>query len=143
MKFTIYRILGCGIRENKTYNYTTPENIFLKRIDYYQTHYLLEKEKLGILKSLTPISLIPLLAGFLLEGQAIIINWNWYTVIFFGTLSWYFYSLRKNYNNIKLWKYKEIKIKDELRRVQNKQMDNSSKNKNLNHKFQTDFMEKE
>lgn len=103
-------------------------------MERHQSNYLLEKEKLEILKSLTPISIIPLLAGFVLKGESLSINWNWYTVIFLGALFLYFYSLWKSYKNIKFCKYKEIEIKQELRDLINKKENNSSDNKNIKNK---------
>jgi len=37
-------------------------------------HFKLQNEKLGILKSLTPVSLIPLVAGYILEVKNITVN---------------------------------------------------------------------
>lgn len=100
------------------YYYTSPQNIFLDTIEKYKTYYELEIEKIGVLKSLTPISLVPLLAGYVLEGKDIIVNWNWYTIIFFTILFFYFYSVWKCYKNIRFWKIKILQIKKELRTLE-------------------------
>lgn len=102
------------------YKYATPENIMMDIIDSYNSNYILQNEKLGILKSLTPISLIPLIAGYILEGKNITVNWNWYTVAFFAILFLYFYNLWKCYKNMKFWKIRACEIQKELRHIQYK-----------------------
>lgn len=101
-------------------DYTSLEHIMLKMIDNYCAGYALEVEKIGILKCLAPISLIPLIAGYIVEGKDIKVNWNWYTVVFFGGLFVYIYNFWKSYKNLGLWKRRELKIRDELRLLQNK-----------------------
>ena len=100
------------------YRYTSPENIMLEIIDRYNANYVLQVERLGILKSLTPISLIPLIAGYVIEGKNIEIDWNWYTVVFFAILFIYFYNLWKCYKNIQFWKIRVLEVQKELRNVQ-------------------------
>lgn len=99
------------------YGNTTPENIMMDLIDRYNSNYILQNEKLGILKSLTPISLIPLMAGYILEGKNITVNWDWYTVAFFTILVLYFYNVWKCYKNMKFWKMLECQIQKELRNI--------------------------
>lgn len=102
------------------YRDTTPENIMMDIIDRYNSNYILQNEKLGILKSLTPISLIPLVAGYILEGKNITVNWDWYTVVFFAILFLYFYYVWKCYKNMKFWKMRVLEIQKELRQIQYK-----------------------
>lgn len=106
------------------YPYTSPENIYLNNLDEYQINYELEFEKLGILKSLAPVSLIPLLAGYILEGKSIAVSWNWYTVAFFSILFLYFYKLWKVYEYLKIWKWKKLQTQKELRILQYKEKEN-------------------
>ena len=102
------------------YLYSSPENIMLEMIERYHLNYSLEVERLGILKSLTPISLVPLLAGYIFEGKNIQVNWNGYTITFFVFLCFYFYKLWKCYNNIKLWKTREFNVQNALREMHGK-----------------------
>lgn len=106
------------------YSYTSPENIYLNSIDEYQMNYELEFEKLGILKSIAPVSLIPLIAGYVLEGKNIIVNWNWYTVAIFIILFIYIYKLWKTYKYLKIWKWKKLQIHKKLRLLQHKSVVN-------------------
>lgn len=100
------------------YRHASPENIMLDIIDRYNFNYTLQSERLGILKSLTPISLIPLIAGYILEGKDIAVDWNWYTVAFFGILFLYFYQLWRCYKNMQFWKVRALEVQKELRDVQ-------------------------
>ena len=102
----------------KKYNYTSPENIMVNKIERYNMSYTMQAEKLGILKSLTPISLLPLIAGYVLEGKNISVDWNWYTVAFVSILFVYFYNVWKCYKNMELWKLRIEKVKEELRDMQ-------------------------
>lgn len=97
------------------YSHTTPENIFQDLIDDYQTNYEMAIEKLNILKAMAPVSLIPIIAGVVLQGNILVINWNWYTVIFFGALLFYFFSIWKSFRNIRFWKNEKSKMGAELR----------------------------
>lgn len=100
------------------YTHTTPENIMLEIIDTYNCNYALQVERLGILKSLTPISLIPPITGYILEGKNIAVDWNWYTAAFFGILFIYFYNLWKTYKNMQFWKIRTLEIQKEIRDIQ-------------------------
>lgn len=117
-KLNFYNFLD-DVKRRKYY-YTTPQNIFLDIIERYKTNYEFEIERLGILKSLTPVSLVPLLAGYILEGKDVIVNWNWYTIIFFVILFFYFYNVWKCYRNTKFWKLQMLEIQKELRIVESK-----------------------
>lgn len=97
------------------YNYTTPENIFLDMIEEYSTNIEMQNEKMGILKSLTPISLLPLIVGYILEGKDIEIDWNWFTVAIVAILVIYLYNLWKCYYDMRFWKLRKIDIQRELR----------------------------
>lgn len=99
------------------YNYTTPENIFLDLINGYQINYEMELEKLGIFKAMAPVSLIPLLVGYILDGNSIKIDWNWYTLIIVGSLFLYICALCRSYRNVKVWKVKKLDLENELRRL--------------------------
>jgi hypothetical protein len=90
-------------------------------IERYNANYVIQAEKLGILKSLTPISLLPLIAGYILEGKNIEVNWNWYTIAFFTILVLYLYNLWKCYKNMKFWKLQMVEIQNELRDIQCKE----------------------
>lgn len=105
------------VRRGK-YNYMSSKNIMLDIFDRCDANYTLQAERLGILKSLAPISLIPLFGGYILEGKDIIINWNWYTMTFFAVLFIYFYNLWMCYKNMKLWKAQLLKVQSELRNLQ-------------------------
>lgn len=97
------------------YNYTTPENIFLELIEEYSVNIEMQIEKMGIMKSLTPISLLPLIAGYVLEGKDIKINWNWFTIAMVAVLLIYLYNLWKCYYDMRFWKFRKIEIQRELR----------------------------
>ncbi len=107
--------------KNGNHSYTTPVNIFMNIIERYNANYVIQAEKLGILKSLTPISLLPLIAGYILEGKNIEVNWNWYTIAFFTILVLYLYNLWKCYKNMKFWKLQMVEIQNELRDIQCKE----------------------
>lgn len=98
--------------------FTTPEKTFLDIIERYNANYIIQVEKLGILKSLTPISLLPLIVGYIIEGKDISVNWNWYTVVFFAILFLYLYNLWKCYKNMKFWKLYTVEVQKELRDIQ-------------------------
>lgn len=100
------------------YPYKSPEKIMLDMMDRYNAKYLLQTERLGILKSLTPISLIPLIAGYVLEGKNVNVDWNWYTVAFFTILFLYFFNVWKCYKNMQFLKKRLIEIQKELRDIQ-------------------------
>lgn len=99
------------------YQYTTPENILMGEMEHCNLIYTLQTERLGILKSLTPISLIPLIAGYILKGKNITVDWNWYTVVFFAMIIIYFYNVWKCYSDMKFWKKRAWKIQEELRNM--------------------------
>ncbi len=107
--------------KNGDYKYTNPVNVFMDIIERYNANYIIQTEKLGILKSLTPISLLPLIAGYILEGKNIKVNWNWYTIAFFTILAFYLYNLWKCYKNIKFWRLRMVEIQRELRDFQIKE----------------------
>lgn len=102
------------------YGYTTPEIMILDIIERCNSKYELQKEKLGILKSLTPISVIPLIGGYILEGKKVAVDWNIYTISFFAILIWYFYSLWKCYKDMQLLKRRKLEIQRELTDIQYK-----------------------
>lgn len=100
------------------YSYMKSETIYLNYIENYQANYEVEIEKISILKSIAPVSMVPLLAGFVFEGKTINVNWNWFTVIFFLILFMYLYKLWKSFKYLKIWKWKKIQMQNELRRLQ-------------------------
>lgn len=99
------------------YSYTTPNNILTDLKSRYHMNYELQVERLGILKSMTPISLTPLIAGYIIEGKEINVNWNTYTIIFFSLILVYIYSMWRCYSDIRLWKLREFEIEKELRQL--------------------------
>lgn len=96
-------------------NYTTPENIFLNMIEVYNINIEMKNEKMEILKSLTPISLLPLIVGWMLEGKNVEIDWNWCTVAIVAILVIYLYNVWKCYYDMRFWKLRKIEIQRELR----------------------------
>lgn len=96
------------------------EIIMLDEINRYEAQYMLQKEMLGILKNLTPVSLIPLVAGYILEDKDIKVDWNWYTIAFVVVLFVYFFALWKCYSNMKFFKLRVVEVQSELRDVQYK-----------------------
>lgn len=115
------------------------ENIMLDEINRYEAQYVLQTEKLGILKNLTPVSLIPLVAGYILEGKDIKVDWNWYTIAFVVVLFVYFFALWKCYSNMKFFKLRVVEVQNKLRDVQykkekesiEKEMSKNKRSKNL------------
>ncbi len=99
------------------YPYRSPEKIMLDMLDRYNAKYLLQTERLGILKSLTPICLMPLIAGYVLEGKNVNVDWNWYTVAFFAILFFYFFNVWKCYKNMQFLKERLIEIQKKLRDI--------------------------
>lgn len=97
-----------NVSEGKYNSYTTPDKIYMNIIDECQMNYELEFEKLSVLKSFAPVSLIPLLTGYVLEGNNMEANWNWYTVAFFVILFIYFYKVWECYKYLKIWKWKKF-----------------------------------
>lgn len=130
--FTIWIILhfksGCKlyIRKNRHLIFEDIEHsrdaelIYLSSIENLTTSCEIKFEKIGILKSLAPVALIPLLAGNIIEGKDIKINWNWYTIIFLFILSVYCYSLWKSYYDLKSSKVELNEIKVALLRYNEK-----------------------
>lgn len=104
--------------------YTAPENILKGEIENYNFRYTLLTEQLGILKSMTPISLLPVIAGYVLEGKDISVNWDKYTIIFFVILFMYLYNIRRCYGNMKFWKMRIWEVQEELRDLQYKKENN-------------------
>jgi len=100
--------------ERKKFGYNSPENILIGDIERFNLNYELQVERLGILKSMSPISLLPLVAGYVLEGKSIIVNWSWYTIIFYTILLIYFYNIWKCYNNMKIWKNRVWEVQEQL-----------------------------
>lgn len=94
------------------------ENVLLDEINRYSNLFMLQKEYLGILKNLTPVSLIPLVAGYIVEGKIPGIDWNWYTIVFVAALLIYIFALWKCYDNMKILKMREVEIQNRLRVVQ-------------------------
>lgn len=69
-----------------------PELIFAEQIKRYKVYIDLQKEKISILKSYTPMALIVLIIGRLLDGADV----NIYIIIFFGcTFSYGYYVWRQ------------------------------------------------
>jgi len=100
------------------YRHTSPENIMISEMERYNSNYTLQVERLGILKSLAPISLLPLIVGYVLEGKNIVVDWNWYTVALFSILFIYFYNVWKCYSNMKFWKIRAGEVQTQLRDMQ-------------------------
>lgn len=91
--------------EDGKYMYSPTQSEYENLIIDYKTSIELIKEKLGIIKSLTPISVITVIAGYVLEGEDIVINWNGCTivfVIFIILCIWAIYDNFKKLCNIKL-----------------------------------------
>lgn len=76
------------------------------------------KIKLGILKTIAPASLIPLIVGYMFNNNDIIINWNNYTICLIALLIVYFYQVWKCYNRISLLKLFITEIKNDLNIMQ-------------------------
>lgn len=108
--------------KKREFGYRTTENIMLDIESRYNSNYVLQVERLGLLKSLTPVSLIPLIFGYILEGKELAIDWNWYTVVFFSILFIYFYNLWKCYKNMQFWKDRELEVQSALRDIQSKKL---------------------
>lgn len=104
--------------KNEEYMNSSPENIMLDWLSRYNAQYTLETEKLGVLKSLTPISLVSLCAGYILEGKNILVDWNWYTTVFLILLLLYIYNLWKCYKSMQFLKIQQLEIERELRDMQ-------------------------
>lgn len=110
------------------------EIIMLDEINRYEAEYMLQTEMLGILKNLTPVSLIPLVAGYILEGKDIKVDWNWYTIAFVMFLFVYFFALWKCYSNMKFFKLRAVAVQNELRDVQYKKEKESSEKEECKNK---------
>lgn len=110
------------IKSGKSW-YKSPENGLIEEIKRSKLNYTLEKEKLEILKNFAPVSLIPLIGGYVLEGKNINLDWNVSTIFFVIILAVYICSVWKCYRNIKFWKENEWYVKNELRDLKYKESD--------------------
>lgn len=107
------------IKEGK-YNYSsiTPKDIFRGMLERYRANYDLEIELLGILKSLTPISILPLVVGYIFEGKNIVFSWNIYTGMLVIILLFYFVKMWKVYRTIKILKIRELEVIERIRDIE-------------------------
>ena len=82
-------------------------NIFWKRFSEKDT-----------LKSLAPVSLLPVIAGYIFEGKEMNIDWNSYTIVLIGGLLVYLYSLWKCNRDMEEWKRRGLDIREDLMKVE-------------------------
>lgn len=106
-----------NIKKEKN-SYKSVKEYLLNLADSYTNRYLIKEKKLDILKSLAPVSLIPLLVGYILEGNSVVINWNWYTVILINIMILYFVYICKCYIEMKFDSVILLNIKFELRDIE-------------------------
>lgn len=96
-----------------------PKHIFEYEIEKCNLNYEILKERLDVLKTLAPVSLIPLIAGYIIEhGENIKIEWNTYTIIFFVSLCLYIWSMFTCFSNMTLWKSRLLYLNKELKKIE-------------------------
>lgn len=100
--------------ENGKYAYCPTQLEYENLIIHYQMSVELIKEKLGIIKSLTPISVITVIAGYVLKGEDIVVNWNGCTIIFVLIIILFIWSLYDNYKKLCDIKHKCLEVEKRL-----------------------------
>ncbi len=115
---SIYKYVNRELLLDEIEKGQNPSLQFELMIKQYQNNYDLELEKLGILKSLAPVSLVPLIAGFILENKKI--SLNAYTIIFFCILFLYIYELWKCYDTLRFWKSRKRKVEERIMNLKEK-----------------------
>lgn len=87
------------IEEGK-YAYSPTQLEYENLIIDYKKSMELVSEKLSIIKSLTPISIVTVIAGYVLKGEDIVVNWNGCTIIFVLIIILFIWSLYDNYKKL-------------------------------------------
>lgn len=91
------------------------KNMFQGNISFCKIRYELELEKLNLLKSMIPISLIPTVAGYIFRNNIEMIRLNVFTIIFFTAIAFFFIQLIMTYRNYKYWKLEKHMIEVQYR----------------------------
>lgn len=100
------------------YKYLPPEKILIHEIEWWDAQYELQGKRMDILKSLSPISILPLIAGYILEGTELIVDWKWCIGGYAFGIAVYAYSLWKCYNDMCEAKRKKAECRQDLLEVE-------------------------
>lgn len=103
--------------ENGKYAYCPTHQEYENLIIDYQASSELIKEKLGIIKSLTPISIITVIAGYVLKGEDIVVNWSGCTIVFVLIIILFVWSLYDNYKKLCTIRRKCAEVEKRLNKV--------------------------
>lgn len=100
------------------YKYLPPEKILTHEIEWWDAQYELQGKRMDILKGLSPISILPLIAGYILEGTELIVDWKWCIGGYALGMAVYAYSLWKCYNDMREAKWKKSECRQDLLEVE-------------------------
>ena len=103
--------------EDGKYAYCPTKQEYENLIIDYQASYDLIKEKLAIIKSLTPISVITVIAGYVLDGEDMTINWHGRTIVFVLTIILFVWSLYDNYKKLCIIRHKFAEVEKRLNKI--------------------------
>lgn len=100
------------------YNFLSPEKILVHEIEWWEAEYELQGKRMEILKSLTPLSILPLIAGYILEGKDLIVDWKWCIGIYLFGVAMYIYFLWKCYYDMRESMRKKSECRHDLLEVE-------------------------
>lgn len=109
--------------EDGEYAYFPTRQEYENLIVDYQVSSELVKEKLEIIKSLTPISIIPVIAGYVLKGEDIVVNWNGCTIVFVLIIILFVWFLYDNYKKLCIIRCKCAEVEKRLNKIKHEKND--------------------
>ncbi len=108
------------IRDNKYNEKGNDEKIMeiTNILDSYNTSYIIAKEKLELLKCVSPMSIAAVVITYILENEVVFVNWSNYLIFLFVTLFLYFYVIYCAYKRTEFFKMRELEARKDLRELE-------------------------